>query len=149
MDDGTLSLTDHATREDQYAGQVLSTAKLVTTFSAAVAATFVATAMQVGKPSALDCVAALSMLAVLVVTLGIVCVPKATLKQVDLPRNGSEDQTAEGARSHDQFLTNLHKNMCRARWVHRAMAVQVLLSVVCSVVAVCEVLQWLSHHPPN
>lgn len=38
-------LEKHAGREDARAHQVLETAKLVTTFSAAIAATFVATAL--------------------------------------------------------------------------------------------------------
>jgi tRNA C32,U32 (ribose-2'-O)-methylase TrmJ len=40
MDDAELSLKEHAAREDAHAAQVLYTAKLVTTFSAALAATF-------------------------------------------------------------------------------------------------------------
>jgi hypothetical protein len=53
---------EHATGEDAHLGRVLSTAKLVTTFSAAFAATFVATALQVGQPTWLDYVPACTML---------------------------------------------------------------------------------------
>jgi tRNA C32,U32 (ribose-2'-O)-methylase TrmJ len=48
-------LEKHAGREDARAHQVLETAKLVTTFSAAIAATFVATALAEGPaPSRWD-----------------------------------------------------------------------------------------------
>jgi hypothetical protein len=42
--DAKLSPVEHATREDAHVGQILGTAKLVATFSAAFAAIFVATA---------------------------------------------------------------------------------------------------------
>lgn len=148
VDDAELSLEQHAAREDESAGQVLSTAKLVTTFSAAVAATFVATALQVGKPSGLDCAAAWTMLVVLVLTFGVVTVPKATLRPNDLP-GGTDRQPTDISITHQNFITNVHKNMRRARWVHWAMIAQVLLSLSASVIAAIEVLRWLSDHPPG
>jgi hypothetical protein len=88
-----LSLVEHATREDAHIGRVLSTAKLVTTFSAAFAATFVATALQVGQPTWLDHVAVCAMLVTLL-TVGIVTVRKATLEPNDIRSANSAEHSA-------------------------------------------------------
>jgi hypothetical protein len=45
---------EHTHRQDAAARQAIETAKLVTTFTAAIAATFVATALSAGDPSPLD-----------------------------------------------------------------------------------------------
>jgi hypothetical protein len=92
VDDAQLSRAEHAAREDAYAGQVLNTAKIVTPFTAALAATLLATALQVGRPTCLDYVAAWTMAPAVLITVGIVFVQKATLKSTDL-----EPQAISGA----------------------------------------------------
>jgi hypothetical protein len=140
-DDAKLSLAEHATREDAHVGQVLTTAKLVTTFSAAFAATFLAAALQVGRPTSLDYVAASAMLAALLITVGIATVRKATLKPTDFTER-------DVASAHGRFIANVPKNLHRARWVHRAMIVQLIFSSITSLLAVVEIFLWLNKHPP-
>ena len=139
MDDAKLSLVEHATREDAHVGQVLSTAKLVTTFSAAFAAPFLATALQVGQPTCLDYVAACAMLAALLITVGIVIVRKATLKPHDF-------QAPDIGDAHGKFIANAPNNLNRTRWVHRAMIVQLIFSSITSLLAVVEILLWPETH---
>ena len=140
-DDAKLSLVEHATREDAHVSQVLTTAKLVTTFSAAFAATFLA-ALQVGRPTALDYVAASVMLAALLITVGIVTVKKATLKPTDFTER-------DVASAHGRFIANVPRNLHRARWVHRAMIVQLIFSSITSLLADVEIFLWLEAHPPK
>jgi hypothetical protein len=148
VDDANRSVAEHAAREDANAGQVLSTAKLVTTFSAALAATFLATALQVGKPTFDDYLAAWAMLAVLVITIGIVCLPKATLNPDHFGSKG-DSKTPDIAEIQQTIIANARTNLCRARWVHRVMVAQVILSSLVSVVAVIEIILWLRGNPPH
>lgn len=142
-----LSQVDHATREDANAGQVIGTAKLVTPFSAALAASFLVASLQIGKPTMLDYVGAWTMVPVLLITIGIVSMKKATSNPKYFPKDGSSTPDAVGA--HREFLRNVRKNLNRAYWVHWAMILQVVLSCAVSTMAVIEIFGWLTRHPPG
>lgn len=149
MDDAeNLPILDHAKREDAHAGQVLSVAKLLAPFSAALGASFLVAALQVGRPTTLDYVCAWIMLLVLVLTVGIVFVPKATLQAKDFPRDG-ETTAADLSSAQRTFVTNVHKNLRRAKWVRYVLLAQVFLSSTICVLATIEVISWLERHPPQ
>jgi hypothetical protein len=78
---------------------------------------------------------------VLLITVGVVATRKATLNPIHL-------EPAHADAAHTKFLENAPKNMRRARWVHWAMIVQLVLSSVTSAVAVVEILRWLEANPP-
>jgi hypothetical protein len=78
------SLEDHGTakwidREDTHSRQVLSTAKLVVTFSAGIAAAFVSAAMQKNDKGAWSVIAAALMAATLIVTILVLLKRKSEL----------------------------------------------------------------------
>jgi hypothetical protein len=147
-EDEKLPMLDHAKREDAHAGQVLSVAKLLAPFSAALGASFLVAALQVGRPTTLDYVCAWIMLLVLMLTVGIVSVPKATLQAKDFPRDG-EIKAADLSSRQRTFVTNVHKNLRRATWVRYALLAQVFLSSMTCVLATIEVISWLKSHPPQ
>jgi hypothetical protein len=148
MDDTKLPMLDHAKREDAHAGQVLSVAKLLAPFSAALGASFLVAALQVGRPTTLDYVCAWIMLLVLVLTVGIVFVPKATLQAHDFPGDG-EIRAADLSSTQRSFVINVRTNLLRAKWVRYALLAQVFLSSTACVLAAVEMISWLESHPPQ
>jgi hypothetical protein len=148
MEDAKLPILDHAKREDAHAGQMLGVAKLLAPFSAALGASFLVAALQVGRPTTLDYVCAWIMLTVLVLTLGIVSVPKATLRADDFPRDG-QIQAADLSSAQRRFIANVYKNLRRAKWVRYALLAQLFLSSTTCVLATVEVISWLECHPPQ
>jgi uncharacterized membrane protein len=109
-------------QEDKHVRHELATAKVVTTFSAAIAATFLATALQEGYPSRWDWVAAGLMLVTLSLTIWVV-----------VTRRHPEHDIAELHRTRDASLK-------KAQRVHSLMVAQVSFSALTCVVAVVPVL---------
>jgi hypothetical protein len=136
-------LENHAGREENHSHQGLQTAKLVTTFAAAIAATFVATSLAEGPaPSCWDegAVGAmvLSVLGVLVIVFHARAAPDVT-KILDeaLADNWPEDQTIAELR--DAVRLTAKHNKTSADRVHWIMLAQVVASMAASVLAVVSV----------
>ena len=103
-------------REVAHARQVISTAKLVVTFSVAIAATFVATEMQVSDRTSWEVRSAIAMGVTLVLTFVVVALAPS-------PPKGELD---------DNELTRLRKWAC---WAHYLMATQVFFSALACFIA--------------
>jgi hypothetical protein len=116
-------------REEAHSRHVLNTAKLVVTFSAAIAATFVAAAMQENDTAAWSEIAAGLMLVTLLVTLRVVRLKRAS--SLD-PGELANQPTGEVQAA---LLAAAIKDKESAKSAHRLMVWQVRLSVLSSVVA--------------
>jgi hypothetical protein len=118
-------------REVTHSRQVMSTAKLVVTFSAAIAATFVAGALQVNDaradhPTSWDTLAAMLMIPTALITVAVVVLPPRH-------RDGKLDHgAAENAK-------------CWARWAYGLMTAQIAFATASSVVAALGLLfpKWM------
>ena len=116
-------------REESHSRHVLSTAKLVTTFSAATAATFVATALQSGEPSCQDQVAATLMLVSLGLTVWVVVTPrKSDVKIEHLQGQSPMDVQAK-------LVCAAQEDAERARLVYRLMVAQIAFAFAASLFA--------------
>lgn len=112
-----------AEREEAHARQVVTTAKVVVTFWGAIAATFVATAIQTPSNKCLDRTAAILMLLALIVTAVVVAVPSRPRAGGDKFKDAQErTQAAEAAAK-------------RAEDLHWLMVIQVMLSGLAGVIA--------------
>ena len=138
-------LENHAGREDVHAHQVLQTAKLVTPFTAAIAATFVATALQ-EEPQAfpLDQGAVAAMVLALV---GVLAVVFRARKTPDVQRildkasneNWRDDRTVNELR--EELRRSAKDNTAQAAEVRWTMFAQVLVSAIASALAVVSILR--------
>jgi hypothetical protein len=146
-------LERHAEREEAESRQVLSTAKLVTTFSAAMAAAFLAMALQLGRVGLCwaDWLAVWGMLVLLVLTLWIITLGrKSSVAKNELLKARQSATQVEPQMLHElraKFLDAASDNSGRALLVHRMMIVQVLLAIAISVIAVYSVIQLLRGAP--
>jgi hypothetical protein len=133
-------LENHARCEDAHSHRELQTAKLVTTFSAAIAATFVATSLAEGPaPSCWDQWAvvamALSVLGVLVIVFRARKAPDVKSILYTPPVEGrSDDQTIAELRR--EVRDAAEDNKIQADRVHWIMFVQVVASMAACVLAV-------------
>jgi hypothetical protein len=136
-------LENHANREDTHSHQGLQTAKLVTTFAAAIAATFVATSLAEGpEPSCWDEGAvgamALSVLGVLVIAFHARKAPDVTTILLDAQgKSRSDDETIDKLRDEVRRAAKHNKTQAdRVRWIVFA---QVVASIAASALAVVSV----------
>jgi hypothetical protein len=136
-------LENHASREDAHSHQRLQTAKLVTTFAAAIAATFVATSLAEGPaPSCWDegavVAMALSVLGVLVIVFRARKAPDVKKILHHPPVEGrSDDRTIAALRR--EVGDAAEDNKTRANQVHWIMFAQVVASMAACVLAVVSV----------
>jgi hypothetical protein len=136
-------LENHAIREDAHSHQGLQTAKLVTTFAAAIAATFVATALAEGpEPSCWDELAvgamALSVLGVLATVFHARKAPDVMSIVRKAPaKKWSDDETIAELREAVRLAAEHNKT--RADCVHWITIAQVVASMAASVLAVVSV----------
>jgi hypothetical protein len=136
-------LENHASREDTHSHQGLQTAKLVTTFAAAIAATFVATALAEGpEPSCWDERAvgamALSVLGVLAIVFHARKAPDVMTVLREAQVKGSSDGEIVAALRKAVHRAAEH-NKTRADCVHWITIAQVVASIAASVLAVVSV----------
>ena len=138
-------LENHAGREDVHAHQVLQTAKLVTPFTAAIAATFVATALQEEpQASPWDQGAVAAMVLALV---GVLAVVFRARKTPDVQRildkasneNWPDDRTVNELR--EELRRSAKDNTAQAAEVRWTMFAQVLVSAIASALAVVSILR--------
>jgi len=133
-------LENHARSEDTHSHQGMQTAKLVTTFAAAIAATFVATSLAEGpEPSCWDEAAlvemALSVLGVLVIVVHARKAPDVrSLFRKAVTDKWTDDQVIEKLR--DAVHTAAEHNKARADQVHWIMFAQVVASIAACILAV-------------
>jgi len=125
---------DHGTarwlvREEAHSRQLMSTAKVVVTFSAAIAASFVTAAMEAKDPGWWDEVAAALMIATLAVTVWVVVLPRKSRLKVEHVRAKSPKEVQ------DKLVLAATDDAQRARFVQTLMVTQVLLSLASSFVA--------------
>ena len=125
---------DHGTamwllREEAHSRWLMSTAKVVVTFSAAVAASFVTAAMEAKDPGGWDEVAAALMIATLAVTVWVVVLPRKSRLNVEHVRAKSPKEVQ------DRLVSAATDDAHRAHFVQTLLVVQVLLSLAASVVA--------------
>lgn len=138
-------LDRHASREEAHAQQALSTAKMVTTFAAATAATFVATALQVGgKPSGWDKGALLAMALASVLVVVIVCHKRKSTSCVnDMAFEAPNQEPPPGDTNLNEFRTKVRRSAKttkkRADRVFWLMVSQIGLCVVAGALAVVDV----------
>jgi hypothetical protein len=133
-------LENHARREDAQSHQGLQTAKLVTTFSAAIAATFVATSLAEGPaPTCWDKGAefamAFSVLGVLVIVFHTRRVPDAERIADGLKAKGSsDDEIVKALRAEVKGAAKLNKDWAdHVQWI---MFAQVVASMAASILAI-------------
>jgi hypothetical protein len=136
-------LENHAIREDAHSHRGLQTAKLVTTFAAAIAATFVATALTEGpEPSCWDELAvgamALSVLGVLAIVFHARKAPDVMTVLREARVKGSSDAEIVAALREAVHRAAEH-NKTRADRVRWIMIAQVIASMAASVLAVVSV----------
>jgi hypothetical protein len=133
-------LENHAIREDAHSHRGLQTAKLVTTFAAAIAATFVATALAEGpEPSCWDKLAvgamALSVLGVFAIVFHARKAPDVMSVVREAQVKGSSDGEIVAALRKAVRLAAEH-NKTQADCVHWITIAQVVASMAASVLAV-------------
>jgi hypothetical protein len=136
-------LENHASREDAHSHQGLQTAKLVTTFSAAIAATFVATSLAEGPaPTCWDKGAVfamgLSVLGVLVIVFHTRKAPDMTSILREAARDKwSEDRKIKELRGAVELAAEHNKTQTdRVHWI---MLAQVVASLAASILAIVSV----------
>jgi hypothetical protein len=137
-------LDRHVRDEDAHAHQMLSTAKLVTTFAAATAATFVATALQVGgKLSCWDGIALVTMLGALVLVVVVVCHKRKIHPLVDGGAFPAPNTVLPNAETLDGFRTKVRKSAAttrgRANRVFVLMLAQIVLCIIAIAMAVVDI----------
>jgi hypothetical protein len=136
-------LEKHAGREDARAHQVLETAKLVTTFSAAIAATFVATALAEGPaPSCWDWGAVAAMGLALLGVLAVIFRARRTpnvqrILNKASAESWSDDRTVR--QLGEEVRRSAEDNTDQASGVRWTMLAQVLASMIACVLAVVSV----------
>lgn len=128
------SQEDHGTamwllREEAHSRWLMNTAKLVVTFSAAIAASFVTAEMEAKDPACLDEIAAVLMVATLAVTVWVVVLPRKSRLKVEHVRARSRKEVQ------DQLVSAATDDADRARFAQKLLVIQVLLSLAASVVA--------------
>lgn len=128
---------EHIGREDAHAHQVLSTAKLVTTFSAAIAATFVVTALQLGRASNWDTAAVVAMALSMIGVLYVVFCVRETAPDVNRRATlGAETEDANPDSTLRQLRQDMarlvERNMSKAACVQQITVGQVLVSILAS-----------------
>jgi hypothetical protein len=133
-------LENHVSREETHSHRGLQTAKLVTTFAAAIAATFVATALAEGaEPSCWDEAAvvamAFSVLGVLVIVFHARKAPDVATILLD--PSADDDRTIALLRA--EVNSAARHNKIQADRVHWITVAQVLASIVACVLAVVSV----------
>jgi len=121
-------------REEAHSRHVLSTAKLVTTFSAATAATFVATALQSGSPNVPDNAAAVLMLVSLALTVWVVVLPRKSDVKVEHLRGKTPREVQT------KLLSAAEADAARARLVYWVMVAQIAFAAAASLIAVIGLL---------
>jgi hypothetical protein len=115
-------------REDAHARHVIGTTKLVVTFSAAIAATFVSVAMQANDRAFWSETAAVLMLFVLLITLRVVLKQKSELDPEKV-----EGKSPEVVQAALKAAASADKDVAQS--AHRLMVWQVRLSVLSSLAA--------------
>ncbi|MBB5161298.1 hypothetical protein [Mycobacterium sp. AZCC_0083] len=136
-------LENHASREDAHSHQGLQTAKLVTTFAAAIAATFVATSLAEGpEPSGWDegavVAMALSVVGVLVIVFRARKAPDVKSILHNPPVEGrSDDQTIAALRR--EVRDAAEDNKIQTDRLHWIMFAQVVASMGACVLAVVSI----------
>jgi hypothetical protein len=136
-------LENHASREDAHSHQGLQTAKLVTTFSAAIAATFVATSLAEGPaPTCWDEGAVFAMGLSVLGVLVIVVHARRAPDMASILREAARDEWSE-----DRIIKELRggvelaaeHNKAQTDRVHWIMLAQVVASLAACVLAVVSV----------
>lgn len=136
---------DHVGREDAHAHRVLSTAKMITTFSAAIAATFVVTALQGGHTSNWDKAATVAMALSAIAVFYVVFRTRETtpdLNRCAMLGAGPEDPNPDSAlRQLRADMAQLaERNVSKAARVQQVTVGQVLLSIIASGLAIKDLL---------
>lgn len=123
----------------------VDTAKLVSTFIAAIAATLVATALQVGEPTALDAASAVLLALTTVATICVILFDRLTeanhqlvLERAAINQWGDEKLLIE---LREAAQTAVHINEGVLGWVRWALGVQLIMSAVTGVVAAISLLR--------
>ena len=131
------SMDDHKRwwlwHDENHSHHVLSTAKLVTTFAAGIAAAFVAAGLQEGPPTCWDKVAAILLGLTFVLTFFVLVVRKKGIPIDDTQNKSFADL-------HAQHLEIAKAKRRKAEIVHIAMLIQVGLAALTCVVAIYPLL---------
>jgi hypothetical protein len=122
----------------------VDTAKIIATFTAGVAATLVATALQVGAPTTLDRVASYFLMTSVVATVCVVLLDRiveadqATVLQNALVNSWSDSEILTQLRLASIAATNFNEDV--VRYVRWSLAVQLCISAVAGIVAAISLL---------
>ena len=131
------SMEDHKRlwlwHDEDHSHDVLSTAKMVTTFASGIAAAFVAAGLQEGPPTNWDKVAAILLGLTFALTLFVLVVRKKSIPIDDTQNKSFADL-------HAQHLETAKAKRRRAEIVHRVMLVQVGVAALTCLVAMYPLL---------